>query len=134
MTAWFNRKKHIRRASFVTIREYTYSSLPKPSPKWSRKAKFGFGAAVLAAFLYFLISGDLGIIKLMSLRDFHEDLEAEELAIAAEVVDLDTRKRLLETDTLFIEQVARTEFQMSRPGETVYEVVEKTAPSPKQTR
>jgi cell division protein FtsB len=61
----------------------------------------------------------------MSLHEINDELKAEELAIAAQVVDLDTRKRLLETDTLFIEQVARSEFQLSRPGETVYELVPK---------
>jgi len=125
MTAWLNRKTHTRRASFVTIREYTYSSLPKPSPKWSRKARVAFATAVSMAFLYFLVSGDLGIMRLMSLHEINDELKAEELAIAAQVVDLDTRKRLLETDTLFIEQVARSEFQLSRPGETVYELVPK---------
>ncbi len=127
MTAWFNRKKYTRRASFVTIREYTYSSMPKPSPKWSRKAKASFVIVASAAFLYFLVSGDLGVLRLMSLDDLHDELQAEELAIATEVVDLDTRKRLLEFDTLYIEQVARTELQMSRPGETVYELVPKPA-------
>jgi len=50
MTARFNRKKHARRASYVTIREYTYSSLPKPSPKWSRQAKMAFAATAALAF------------------------------------------------------------------------------------
>jgi cell division protein FtsB len=130
--AWlFNRKKHARRASYVTIREYTYSSLPRPvENKWSAKAKVAFAATAMAAFLYFLISGDLGLLRLRSLHQLHDQLQAEELALAAEVVDLDTRKRLLETDTLFIEQVARSEFKLSRPGETVYELV----PRPAHTR
>jgi cell division protein FtsB len=132
MTAWFNRKKHARRASYVTIHEYTYSSLPKPSPKWSGKAKAAFVIAASGAFLYFLVSGDLGIIKLFTMHKLNDELKAEELAIAAQVVDLDTRKRLLESDTLFIEQVARTEFQMSRPGETVYEIAPKPAHPQKQ--
>lgn len=126
MTAWFNRRKHAKRASYVTIREYTYSSLPKPSPKWSRKAKAAFVTVASLSFVYFLVSGDLGILKLKSLYDLDHELKSEELAIAAEVVDLDTRKRLLETDTLFIEHIARSEFQLSRPGETVYELVPKT--------
>lgn len=132
MTAWFNRKRHAKRASFVTIREYTYSSLPKPSPTWSRKARVAFVMVASLSFLYFLISGDLGIIRLMSMHKFNDDLKAEELAIVTQVVDLDTRKRLLESDTLFIEQVARTEFQMSRPGEIVYELIPKPAHAQKQ--
>ncbi len=131
MTAWFNRKKHARRASYVTIREYTYSSLPKPSPKWSGKAKAAFAMAASGAFLYFLVSGDLGIIKLFSMHKLNAELQAEELAIVAQVVDLDTRKRLLKTDTLFIEQVARTEYKLSRPGEVVYELTPKPDPTQK---
>lgn len=131
MTAWFNRKRHAKRASYVTIREYTYSSLPKPSPKWSGKAKAAFMIVASASFLYFLVSGDLGIIKLISMHKLSDELKAEELAISAQVVDLDTRKRLLESDSLFIEQVARTEFQMSRPGEVVYELTPKPAHPPK---
>jgi cell division protein FtsB len=131
MTAWFNRKRHAKRASFVTIREYTYSSLPKPAPKWSGRTKAAFVIVASAAFSYFLVSGDLGIIKLFSMHKLNDELKAEELAISAQVVDLDTRKRLLETDTLFIEQIARTEFQMSRPGEIVYELTPKPAHPPK---
>lgn len=131
MAAWFNRKRHAKRASFVTIREYTYSSLPKPSPKWSRKARIVFVTAASLAFLYFLVSGDLGIVRLISIHKQQDELKAEELAIAAQVVDLDTRKRLLESDSLFIEQVARTEFQMSRPGEVVYELTPKPSVPPK---
>lgn len=132
MGRWFNRKKHARRASYVTIREYTYSSLPKPAPKWSGRAKAAFIIAASASFLYFLVSGDLGIIKLAMMHRYHDDLKAEELSVATEVVDLDTRKRLLETDTLYIEQVARKEFKMSRPGEIVYELVPKPAHTQKQ--
>ena len=131
MTAWFNRKRHAKRASFVTIREYTYSGLPKPSPKWSRQTRIAFAAAAGLSFLYFLVSGDLGVIKLISMHKLTQELQAEELEIATQVVDLDTRKRLLETDSLFIEQIARTEFQMSRPGETVYELTPKPADPPK---
>ncbi len=131
MTAWFNRKRHAKRASFVTIREYTYSSLPKPAPKWSGRTKAAFIIVASASFSYFLVSGDLGIIKLFSMHKLNDELKAEELAISAQVVDLDTRKRLLESDTLFIEQVARTEFQMSRPGEVVYELTPKPATAPK---
>ncbi len=131
MTAWFNRKRHAKRASYVTIREYTYSSLPKPSPKWSGRTRAVFIVVASASFLYFLVSGDLGIVKLISMHKLSEELKAEELAIAAQMVDLDTRKRLLETDTLFIEQVARTEFQMSRPGEVVYDLTPKPVTPPK---
>ena len=130
MTAWFNRKRHAKRGGYVTIREYTYSSLPKPTPKWSGRAKAAFVIVASASFLYFLVSGDLGIVRLISIHKQHDELKAEELAIAAQVVDLDTRKRLLESDSLFIEQVARTEFQMSRPGEIVYELT----PKPAQTQ
>ena len=131
MTAWFNRKRHAKRAGYVTIREYTYSSLPKPTPKWSGRAKAAFVIVASASFLYFLVSGDLGIVRLISIHKQHDELTAEELAIAAQVVDLDTRKRLLESDSLFIEQVARTEFQMSRPGEIVYELTPKQAQTQK---
>ncbi len=129
MNRWF-RDQRPRKGDYVALREYTSSTLPKPSPKLSQQARAVFWTLLSAVAIYFIVSGDLGLVRLFSLHHYHDQLRAEELALISQVVDLDTRHRLLESDTLFIEKIARTEYKMSRPGEIVYEVTPKP-PVPK---
>ena len=49
------------------------------------------------------------------------ELKAEELKLTAQVVDLELKRDRLQTDSLYIEKVARKNFQLKRPGETVIE-------------
>lgn len=134
MNRWF-RDQRLRKGEYVAIREYSSTSFPKPSPKLSQRARVVFWMGLTAVAVYFIVSGDLGLIRLFSLHDYHHQLVAEELSLTTQVVDLDTRFRLLETDTLFIEKIARTEYKLSRPDEIVYEVVPKSAPvAAKKTR
>jgi len=72
--------------------------------------------------IYLIVSGQLGLWRLVSLWHLRGDLQDEQLALSAQVVDLDTRRRLLETDTLYIEQIARTEYHLSHPDEIIYDL------------
>jgi len=91
------------------------------SPR-ARKLLWVTGGTVL---LYLFIVGDRGAWRFLSLHHMRDELAAEELALTAQVIDLDTRHRLLETDTTFIEKIARTEYHLSRPDETIYELTTK---------
>ena len=71
---------------------------------------------------YLVISTQIGVWRSWSLWRLRDNLDEQRLELAAQVVDLDTRKRLLLTDTLYIERVARSEYHLSRPDEMIYEL------------
>lgn len=75
-----------------------------------------------ALMVYLAIASQMGLWRTVRLWQLRSDLADRRLDLAAEVVDLDIRRQLLESDTLYIEQVARTEYHFSRPGEIVYEL------------
>jgi cell division protein FtsB len=118
------RRKRRRSPALVTISEFSRQAMPRRravSPR-ARRALWIIGGIVL---LYLFIVGDRGAWRLLSLLHLRDELAAEELALSAEVIDLDTRHRLLESDTTFIEKIARTEYHLSRPDETIYELTTK---------
>ena len=77
---------------------------------------------VAAVMVYLLVLSQLGLCRSWTLRELRNDLRAQKLELSAEVVELDVRRRLLESDTLYIENIARTEYQLSRPDEIIYEL------------
>ncbi|MBI5866693.1 MAG: septum formation initiator family protein [candidate division Zixibacteria bacterium] len=81
------------------------------------------GCAVL---LYVFVAGNMGILKMMDLRRSERTLTRRDTRLAAQVMSLDTRRRMLESDTTYIEKVARTEYHLSRPGEVIYEIEKPT--------
>ena len=78
--------------------------------------------AVAAVMVYLVVLSQLGLWRSWELWRLRNDLRAQKMALTAEVVELDTRKRLLESDTLYIEKIARTEYHLSRPDEIIYEL------------
>jgi cell division protein FtsB len=119
----FSRRKRRRRTGLVAIPTYrrptSQGNRVRLSPR-ARRSLVILGAIVVA---YFFIVGERGLWRLLSLTRYHGELAADELALTAEVVDLEARHRLLETDTSYIEMVARTEYRLARPDETVFELV-----------
>ena len=84
---------------------------------------------VALAFLYEVLTGPRGLLKI-------SDLRAQKAQIQREIDSLETRKteliaektRLL-TDTAYLEKLARKELGMARPGEKVYRFVEPEKPA-----
>ncbi|MEW5701908.1 MAG: septum formation initiator family protein [Candidatus Zixiibacteriota bacterium] len=117
----FRRRKKRRSPALVTISEFSLRAMPRRAglPPRARKALWVTGGIVL---LYLFVIGDRGAWRLLSLLRLRQELAAQELSLSAELVDLDTRHRLLESDTTYIEMIARTEYRLSRPDETIYEL------------
>ena len=79
---------------------------------------------LLAFFLaigFKLTVGEYGFLNMVELRKQITELKAEELKLTAQVVDLELKRDRLISDSLYIEKIARKNFQLKRPGETVIE-------------
>ncbi len=115
-------KKSRRRRRLVTIPEYRARSAAQAgegvSPRMQTVLTIGFAALMV----YLVIASQMGLWRTVRLWQLRSDLDQRRVELTAEVVDLDIRRQLLESDTLYIEQVARTEYHFSRPDEIVYEL------------
>lgn len=122
MTPLFRRRPRSRRRGLVTVSEFSSRAFRRPGralPPWFRPfALTVFGGLLL----YFFVAGEMGLSRLVSLQRLRRQLGKQELELSAQVIDLDTRRRLLESDTTYIEKIARTEYHLSRPDETIYEL------------
>jgi len=122
------KNKHTRRNKrTVAVPSYSRSTHNPPSgltPETRRWLKLGI-AAVLA---YLFVAGNMGAWRLVSLWRTERALERREDRLMAEIISLDTRQRMLTADTTYIEAIARTEYKLSRPDETVYLIDDESAP------
>ncbi len=79
---------------------------------------------VLVLFLaigYSLTAGSYGFLSIVETRQQIAKLDYEEKAYRAKLIDLKlTRERLL-NDSLYLESLARKQFHLGRPGETIIE-------------
>ena len=80
---------------------------------------------VLLAFIlllgFNLTMGQYGFLNMMELKAQITELDREEVRLNTDHVDLEYKQFRLKNDTLFIEKLARKNFQLSRPGEHVIE-------------
>jgi cell division protein FtsB len=70
---------------------------------------------------YSLTAGNYGF---MAIVDAHRDLaelEEQEKLYTATLVDLEITLKRLESDSLYLEKLAREKYHLGRPGETVIE-------------
>jgi cell division protein FtsB len=123
----FGKKRKSRQSRRkVTVSPYSRNShAPQSalSPQARRWVKVGM-AAVLT---YLFVAGNMGAWRLVSLWRIESDLEHQEDRLLAEIISLDTRQQMLKSDTTYIENLARTEFNLQRSDETVY-LIDDSAP------
>ncbi len=123
----FGRKKNSRQTRRpVTVPSYSRSAhqpQSRLSPEARRWVKLGIGA-VLA---YLFVAGNMGAWRMVSLWRTEHALERREDRLMAEIISLDTRQRMLEADTTYIESIARKDYKLSRPDETIY-LIDESAP------
>jgi cell division protein FtsB len=84
-----------------------------------RIIKISFWVIVLL-FMHSLVSGTYGIPRIIRLELERRSLIEANRELTADLVLADRRKRLLRSDSTFIEYIARTKYRMVRPGETIY--------------
>ena len=115
-----NRQSGLRRKrGAVTVPSFSHSAARRQSrlsPETRRWLRLG----VLAVLGYLFISGNMGAWRLVSLWRTEKALDRREGRLLAEIITLNTRQQMLENDTLYIEKIARTEYNLSRPDETIY--------------
>jgi cell division protein FtsB len=115
-----------RQKRTVTVPSFSrnaHLSQSRLSPEARRWLKLGLGA-VLA---YLFVAGNMGAWRLVSLWRTEQTLERREARLLAEIIILDTRQQMLKNDTTYIEMIARTEYNLSRPDETIY-LIDDSAP------
>ena len=77
--------------------------------------------ATFLAFAFKLTVGKYGFLNMMDLHKQIVELKAEEMQYNVKLVDLELKKSRLLRDSLYIEKLARKNYQLRRPGETVIE-------------
>lgn len=85
-----------------------------------RRVVLAIRLAVAAIIVYAFAVGPVGSIRLVNLSREKNHLDTENHRLTAELVQLDNIRRRLETDTTYIEKIAREEYGLSRPGEVIY--------------
>ena len=78
---------------------------------------------VLAALVFGVQAGEYSTPQWLSLRAREKELKAEVSALAREVDSLTAHKKLVETDPVTQERIAREQYGMLRRGEIEFTVV-----------
>ena len=123
----FGGRRSRRRRRVVTVPSYSPSRARTQkrtlSPGTKRILQWVIGGVIA----YLFVAGPRGAYNLLSLWRTENALQHRELELSAEIVELQTRRDRLESDSLYIERIARTEYRMARPDEVIY-VTDEPAP------
>jgi cell division protein FtsB len=122
-----SRQQRRRQSGPVAVTAFSRALFDAERGGLSRQSRLFLRVIVGAALLYLFVAGNMGVLKMMNLWRTERALMRRETRLAAQVLSLDTRRRMLESDTTYIEKIARTEYNLSRPGEIIYEI-EKPSP------
>lgn len=78
--------------------------------------------AVAVVFLYSTMAGTYSLPRIAKLELEKRRLEHANRVQVAELVDAERLREMLQNDPRYIEMIARTRYNMVRPGETLYRV------------
>jgi cell division protein FtsB len=121
-------RRRAKRTPLVAVTPFSRASLERAPGRVSPQARRIVKLAIAAVALYLFVAGNMGTWRLVSLWRMERQLERRETRLSAEVVCLDTKRRMLESDTTYIETIARREYNLARPDEKVYIVIESDMP------
>ncbi|HLB00607.1 MAG TPA: septum formation initiator family protein [Bacteroidota bacterium] len=107
--------------------ESQYLRKYRPSFRFSPKKLLGHRSLVITLLVgipvfSFILFSPRGVIKRISLETEKSRLEGQLARAEAEQVSLLKQSRALDHDLSVIEKIAREQYGMIRPGETVYKV------------
>ena len=122
-----SRQQRRRQSGPIAVAAFSRAVFDAERGGFSRQTRLFLRVIAGAALLYLFVAGNMGVLKMLNLWRSERGLMRRETRLAAQVLSLDTRRRMLESDTTYIEKIARTEYHMSRPGEIIYEI-EKPSP------
>jgi cell division protein FtsB len=85
-----------------------------------RRVIKGIKLVLIALVVYAFASGPTGSVRLVKLYLERQELRAEDRRLTVEIMQLDNIRRYLETDTTYLEKVAREDYGFSHPEEIIY--------------
>ena len=71
-------------------------------------------------FFYSLMVGTYSIPRIIRLELEKAELAESNQQLLVNLIDSDRVRKMLESDPIYLERIARTRFRMARPGETIY--------------
>jgi cell division protein FtsB len=80
---------------------------------------------VFAFLVYRFFAGPYGFVQIHALWKGKKNLEKESRILQAEIVDLEIEKKRLAEDKFYLEKQARERLKMIKPGEQMYQVIQK---------
>jgi cell division protein FtsB len=80
---------------------------------------------IFAFLVYRFFAGPYGFIQIHALWKGKKSLEKESRILQAEIVDLEIEKKRLAEDKFYMEKQARERLKMIKPGERMYQVIQK---------
>ena len=89
--------------------------------RWRRASLLAYALVLYVGYTY--LGGDSGLIQYWRLHQKHDRLDKEIMLLQTRQDSLRQVITLLESDTTFIEKVARERYFLGKPGETIYTVV-----------
>ena len=119
----FRKSRPKRRSQHsVAVPPFSASRARATQPKLSPTTRLAIKLIVSGVVLYFFLAGPMGAWNLVSLWRTEGALAQQRLELQAEIVELEVRRDKLETDTLYIERIARNEYHLAHPDDLIYEV------------
>ena len=85
-----------------------------------------FGVLIYIGYSYF--GGSYGLIQLWRLQQRQTALTHEVMRLQVQQDSLYREIQLLQTDTTYIEKLARERYKMGKPGEKIYTIVKPQQP------
>jgi cell division protein FtsB len=85
-----------------------------------------FGVLIYVAYSYF--GGSYGLIQLWRLQQRQAALDREVMRLQVQQDSLRREIQLLQTDTTYIEKLARERYKMGKAGEKIYTIVKPQQP------
>jgi cell division protein FtsB len=85
-------------------------------------------AALIVYVAYSYLGGSYGFYNMWKLHRQENALQAELAALQARQDSLKREIARLQSDTTYIEELARKKYQMGKPGEDIYIVTQKEKP------
>ena len=91
-----------------------------PGSASRRRVVFWVRLGVLALVVFLFASGPKGTIRMWNLWQEQDKLQAENRQLGAEIVQLENVTHYLETDTTYIEKIARADSGYATPDAIIY--------------
>ena len=120
-----SRQQRRRQSGPIAVTAFSRAVFDAERGGLSRQTKLILRVIAGGALLYLFVAGNMGVLKMLDLWRSERSLMRRDTRLSAQVLSLDTRRRMLENDTTYIEKVARDKLQVVNKGETIVRVEDK---------